>query len=87
MNVLLEYSLPLLRINGIFVAYKTETTITYLNSMDNIIKLLGGKLEKTIFYSLRNKDLKRVLIIIKKISTTPEQFPRKPGIPSKRPLN
>ena len=85
-NTLLEYAMPLLKIGGIFVAYKTEKSKDELNYTNKILKQLGGKLDQIINYTLADKELKRTLIIFKKVSTTPLKYPRNVGVPAKKPL-
>ena len=52
----------------------------------NAIKILGGKMEKEESFNLPNSDMKRNLVIIKKIKNTPAKYPRKPGTPAKEPI-
>lgn len=85
-SVLLEYALPLLKLNGIFVSYSTEKNIEELSSLGYVLNILGGKLEKIINYNLIGKNLTRKLVIFKKVSTTPKEYPREIGIPSKKPI-
>lgn len=82
--VLVEYSLPFVKIGGIFIAQKSPNEIE-IKSAENAIKFLGGKIREII--PIKIADLpERSLIIIEKISRTPLNFPRKPGIASKEPL-
>jgi 16S rRNA (guanine527-N7)-methyltransferase len=86
----LEISIPLLKIGGYFIVHKTKDSILNLKeglpSLDNALKHLGSKLEKTISYNLPNQDLDYCILIFKKYKDTPSQFPRKVGIPEKKPL-
>ncbi|MGD8604801.1 MAG: 16S rRNA (guanine(527)-N(7))-methyltransferase RsmG [Anaerolineales bacterium] len=86
MPVLVEYLLPLLKLGGKAVIQKGETGPAETHHADTAIQLLGGKVEQ-----VRRLDLPRVvearyLIVIKKLAATPEKYPRRPGMPSKRPL-
>lgn len=85
-NTLIEYALPLLKIGGIFVSYKTESALADLKSINNALKLLGGEVSEIIEYDFIDKELKRNLIIIKKVKKTASKYPRQVGIPSKKPL-
>lgn len=49
------------------------------------MEALGGEVDKVIPYQLPQGD-QRTLIIVKKTQATPDRFPRRPGIPAKRPL-
>lgn len=83
LNVLCEYCLPYVEKGGVFVALKGAED--ECNIAENAIKKLGGKLEKVIKYNLPCGD-KRNLIIIRKVSETPKNYPRAGGVIAKRPL-
>jgi len=73
--VLLEYCLPYVELNGIFIAMKGLNIQEELKNSENIIKILGGELESIKNFNLPDNSA-RNLIIIKKIKNTPEKFPR-----------
>ena len=50
------------------------------------ISLMGGKLETIVPVSLEDLGQERTLVVIKKVNATPEKYPRRSGIPAKRPL-
>ena len=81
--VLTEYCLPFVKVGGNFAALKSVNEDA--NSAENAIKLLGGKFEKVIDYSLPNGDARR-LVLIKKVSQTPTKYPRSSANISKKPL-
>ena len=81
---LVEYTLPFVKVGGIFIAQKSKNE-DEIKSAENAIKILGGKIKEII--PIQIGDLpERSLIIIEKISRTPLEFPRKPGIASKEPI-
>ncbi|MFA6463683.1 MAG: 16S rRNA (guanine(527)-N(7))-methyltransferase RsmG [Candidatus Paceibacterota bacterium] len=83
--VLVEYSLPFVKVGGIFIAQKTQNE-EELKSAERAISLLGGKIKEIV--SIKIDDLpERSLIIIEKISKTTTNFPRKPGVASKEPIS
>jgi len=84
LNVLLEYSLPFLKVGGYFVAYKAKTSDEEIKEAQNALKILGGKVVAKINYSLSDEE--RNLILIEKIAPTPEKYPRKTGTPLKNPI-
>lgn len=84
--VLSELCLPFVAKNGYFVAFKGPDGIEELKEAENAISLLGGKTEQTLPYTLPADMGQRTLIIIKKYEPTDPQYPRKAGIPEKRPL-
>jgi len=86
--VLLEYSLPFVKIGGYFIAYKQSDIQTELDSAQNALLLLGGKLVKqeNINISNGNDLVPRCLLIFKKIKSTPEKYPRSAKLINKNPL-
>jgi 16S rRNA (guanine527-N7)-methyltransferase len=84
--VLSELALPLLRIGGIAVFYKGSIIEEEYESAKNAITLCGGDLDYIYKYKVRPEDPERSLLLVKKVIQTPEKYPRKPGIPFKRPL-
>ena len=84
-NVLLEYMLPFNKVNSYTIAMK-GSNIEEVDISNNALKKLGGKIEKIEKINLPNTDIKRNIIIVRKIEETPKKFPRKAGIPKKEPL-
>jgi 16S rRNA (guanine527-N7)-methyltransferase len=84
--VLVEYLLPLVKVGGIMLAQKGKTAFKELAEADNAITTLGGKAHPPVEVTLPDTPEKRYLLVIEKHSPTPEQFPRRVGIPTKRPL-
>ncbi len=82
--VLVEYSLPFVKVGGIFIAQKSQNE-EELKSAERAINILGGKIREIISIKIENIP-DRSLIIIEKISRTPLNFPRKPGTASKEPI-
>ncbi len=85
-NVLSEYTIPLAQNGGRIVFYKGPDYIKELEEGKKAINLLGGELEEVKKINLPLMEEERYLIIIKKARTTPERYPRRAGIPKKRPL-
>ena len=84
--ILSEYNLPFLKLGGSFVAYKSESVSDELGEAKNAIKTLGGKIQKVEKFYLPKTNISRTFIIIEKVNETPEKYPRRAGIPEKRPL-
>lgn len=82
-----EYCIPFIKLDGYFICYKADGCIDEINSGSKAIKILGGEVEKIINFNLPDTDIKRKIINIKKIKNTPKKYPRKPGLPSKEPIN
>lgn len=83
LNVLAEYCLPFVKTGGVFAALKGEKDET--GEAENAIKKLGGEIADIKRYSLPGGD-KRTLVIIKKVSPTPPQYPRVSAKIAKKPL-
>ena len=83
MNVLAEYCLPFVKVGGYFVALKGSTDDT--EDAKNAIATLGGEITDNISYKLNGTE-PRSIVIVKKISQTPTQFPRKSKKISTKPL-
>ncbi len=84
--VVVEYTLPFCMVGGWVVAQKGEAGAAEAWSAEKAIALLGGELRRVIPVELPGLPEDRSLVVIKKVSPTPEAYPRRPGIPSKRPL-
>ena len=81
-----EYCIPFVKNDGYFIPYKSEKINAEFNNAKEAIRVLGGKYEKQVEFSLPGSDIYRNLFIIKKVKNTPLKFPRKAGLPSKEPL-
>lgn len=86
MAVLAEYCLPLLTQGGTFYALKGPNFQEELKEAEYAIKLLGGRLQEVIEYKLPVTADQRTLIMITKEKETPREYPRKSGLPVKKPL-
>lgn len=85
LNILLEYLLPLVKVGGKAICMK-GSNIEEIENAKNSLEILGGKIEKIEEITLPNSDIKRNIIIVKKVKNTPSKYPRKPGTPSKEPI-
>ncbi len=83
---LVELTLPFGTIGGSFIAQKKRSIDLEISQADKAIGLLGGKLQEVKRIDLAEFTDERRLIIIDKVSPTPQRYPRRPGIPAKRPL-
>lgn len=85
MNVLLEYCLPLVRVDGKAAMWKGKNYEQEIKAAQNSLALLKGQVENIYKYSLK-EDGDRVIVMVGKLGLTPAKYPRRPGIPAKRPL-
>lgn len=86
MSVLMEYLLPLVRIGGYALAMKGETAPAEAHEAEHAIQVLGGHLRQLVPITLPSVEDERNLVVIDKVAATPEKYPRRVGIPGKRPL-
>lgn len=86
LNVLLEYSLPFAAVNGKCVFMKGQKYQEEIAEAEKVLALLGGKIAGVERVTLPLVKEDRFLICIDKVRNTPEKYPRRPGIPKKRPL-
>ena len=85
-STLSEYCLPLVKLDGYFISFKSGDITEEINQSGSAITKLGGKLKKPILFTLPETDISRSFLIINKIKSTPKAYPRKAGTPSKEPL-
>lgn len=84
--ILVEYLLPLVKINGKCICMKGSNIKEEIENSKKAIEILGGKIEKIEEFTLPNSEIKRNIIVIRKVMKTPNKYPRKPGTPSKEPI-
>ncbi|MFC1933993.1 16S rRNA (guanine(527)-N(7))-methyltransferase RsmG [Chloroflexota bacterium] len=83
---LVELTLPFCTIGGSFIAQKKGSVDPEIRQAAKAISTLGGNLREVKRIGLEEFTEERQLVTIDKVSATPHQYPRRPGIPAKRPL-
>jgi 16S rRNA (guanine527-N7)-methyltransferase len=86
LDVVWECTLPLVRVGGCAIAYKGPRGEQELTFGERAATVLGGQMEAVYRFTLPGTDLRRMLIVARKVAPTPLRFPRRPGIPEKHPL-
>lgn len=88
LNVLAELCLGFVKPAGLFIAQKAGQVNEELKESSKAIRIMGGELDKVIGYrlSVGREEISRNLVVIKKVKATPEKYPRRAGIPAKRPI-
>ncbi len=86
MSVLSEYLLPFVRQEGWMLALKGPSLDEELCQADNAIKMLGGELVRTQRLTIPGRDWDHRAVWIRKAESTPDKYPRKAGLPEKKPL-
>jgi len=83
---LVELTLPFCWIGGRFIAQKKGNVDQEVDGAQKAIATLGGKLDQIKKMELDAFDDARYLVIIDKICRTPNKYPRRPGVPKRRPI-
>lgn len=84
LSTLSEYCIPFVKVGGNFISYKSGDCDEEISSSKAAIKKLGARISKVENFEI--KDMGRSFVVIDKISSTPNKYPRKAGLPSKEPL-
>lgn len=84
--VALEYGLPLLRVGGRLVAYRGREGEREAEQAGRALAVLGGEVVAVRRLRLPASGAERTLVAVEKRAPTPETFPRRPGVPERRPL-
>lgn len=84
-DVLLEYGIPLLKVGGKLFLWKGRNYEHELDKATNALQVLNARVINIYHYTLMI-NLDRTIVVIEKQADTPEKYPRRTGIPTKRPL-
>jgi 16S rRNA (guanine527-N7)-methyltransferase len=84
---LVELVMPFCAVGGSFIAQKKGAIYEEVDRADKAIRLLGGRLKEIKRVELEAFADERCLVVIDKPSPTPGKYPRRPGLPAKRPLS
>ena len=84
--VLIEYLLPFVKIGGFAVAQKSREAEDELDRADTAILLLGGLGSEVVHVQVPGLNDERALILVEKITATSGEYPRRAGMPGKKPL-
>lgn len=86
LSTLSEYCIPYIRVGGIFISYKSGEIEEELEHAKKAVKILGGRLENTVKFTLPGSEISRSFVKIRKEKNTAKKYPRKAGMPAKEPL-
>jgi 16S rRNA (guanine527-N7)-methyltransferase len=86
LNVLTEITIPFIKIHGCVMFYKGKDYQNELQAAQRAIMIMGGKVDSIIATELPLGYGTRSLITIRKTQPSPLQYPRKAGVPQKKPL-
>jgi 16S rRNA (guanine527-N7)-methyltransferase len=85
LSTIAELTLPFCREGGLFIAPKKGKIEQELSQAAKAIDTLGGKLKEVKKVELELLE-PRFLVMVAKVSPTPQRYPRRAGVPAKRPL-
>jgi 16S rRNA (guanine527-N7)-methyltransferase len=83
--VLAELTLPFCSVGGVFIAMKKQEDRGEVDEAESALDILGGRLRQVIYIELPELS-DRALVVVDKVKPTPEKYPRRSGMPQKRPL-
>ena len=86
LSTLSEYCIPYVKIGGHFISYKSEKLSEEKKDAEYAISVLGGEIEDQISFQIPNSDINRNLLIVRKKKETSANYPRKAGLPLKKPI-
>ena len=86
LSVLCEYCLPFCRVGGRMIAPKGEDAAAEAQAAWRAMEVLGGSLVQVKPVSIEGLPSERNLVVVDKTAKTPDTYPRRVGVPSKRPI-
>lgn len=86
LSTLLEYVLPFVKVGGCFIAQRGPKASQEVAESEAALKILGGQVEKIVPVEIPFLEAKRNLVLVTKRQGTPKRYPRRAGMPRKRPL-
>lgn len=86
LSTLLEFTLPFCRVGGRMAAQKIETYAREPGDFRHALSTLGGKLLTDAPVEAEGLGSGRRILLFEKVFPTPDEYPRRPGVPLKRPL-
>jgi 16S rRNA (guanine527-N7)-methyltransferase len=84
--VLVELALPFLRTGGWLASPKGENAPREVEAAAKALELCGGRVEGVERLEVPGAEMAPTLVLVRKLQATPDRFPRRAGIPAKRPL-
>lgn len=86
LRVLAELALPFLRVGGHLAAQKGSSAEREVREAARAIEVCGGEIVSAERFETPGTAVPQTIILIRKVAPTPETYPRRPGMPAKRPL-
>lgn len=86
MRVLMELTLPFCRTGGTVMTWKKGELEAEISASLHAMEVLGGRLREVAAVDAEGLRDGRVIVLVDKLKASPEKYPRRPGLPQKRPL-
>lgn len=86
LRILAELCLPFVKVGGLFLAMKAEDSDEELREAQNALETLGARLRDVQEYQIPGTDILRRVVVIEKLSPTPQKYPRRWAAIQKKPL-
>jgi 16S rRNA (guanine527-N7)-methyltransferase len=83
---LVELALPFVRVGGYLATPKGSAAAREVREAANAVRVCGGAIVQMSKLDVPPPGPAPTLVLVRKVAETPEQYPRRPGVPSKRPL-
>ena len=83
---LVEYLLPLVKVGGVVLAQKGASGPAEAAAAEQALRLTGGRIRHLRQVTLPGVVEERYIVVIDKIAGTPDKYPRRVGVPTKKPL-
>ncbi|KRM11635.1 16S rRNA (guanine(527)-N(7))-methyltransferase RsmG [Paucilactobacillus suebicus] len=87
LSVLSELCIPLVSVSGIFIAMKASQADDEMTAAKHAVEVLGAEVAQTEKLSLPVNNEPRTMIVMNKVTNTPDKYPRRPGVPNKKPIS
>ena len=85
--VLMEYLLPFIRIGGYALLWQGPSAQAGITDASNAARLMGGWLQESLRVQIADRDWNHIIIPVTKMTPTPLRYPRRTGIPERRPVS
>lgn len=82
--IVLELTLPFVAVGGVLIAQRGREAASDAASAEAAASMLGGRIVEIVPHPI--EGIGTAAVVVEKTGPTPSRFPRRPGIPAKRPL-
>jgi 16S rRNA (guanine527-N7)-methyltransferase len=86
LSSLSEFCLPFVKEGGYFIPYKAGALEEEIRPGKKAVRILGGQVENIFSTVIPDTDMERTFVFVKKVNSTPKEYPRKAGVVTKKPL-